>query len=366
MQFKILLSLFLFLPALLDAQLLFPGDLNNDGEANHIDLLPLSIAYGQMGPERPGASFDWVPQETFFWELSLPVTGIDLAFVDADGNGILDSLDLDAIPINYDSTQTDAIPAPQPYLLPEIFEVDELPTLILDINQDEVGEGDTIEVSLSLNIPDPSVFPFSNPPTALACVITFDPAYINEEAIFYEPDPGADDLMYVAASVNSVDFGRSPSSGTIEFACGGRGQGALRMSRPLGKFKIVIEDMILLEGDPGFTITDQVMINLNEEVIDLQIRDDGLLVSVAADPNAQIDIEGFPNPTSGVFVICPGEFDDPSSIAVYNEMGQAFKLNYVPVNEQCWQVDLTVLPAGTYWIVHEIGGYTRQITVVKQ
>lgn len=366
MQYKILLSLFLLLPVLLDAQLLFPGDLNNDGEANHIDLLPLAIAYGQIGPERPGATFDWIPQETFFWELSLPVTGIDLSFVDADGNGILDSLDLDAIPINYDSTQTGAIPVPEPYLLPEIFEVDELPTLILDINQDEVGAGDTIEVSISLNIPDPTVFPLSNPPTALACLITFDPTYINEEAIFYEPDSSADDLMYVAASVNSVDFGRSPNSGTIEFACGGRGEGALRMSRPIGKFKIVIEDMILLEGDPDFMITDQIMINLNEQLIDLQSQTDGLLVSVAADPEKQVDIEGFPNPTRGVIVICPAEFADPSTISVYNETGQRFNLNFVPVNEMCWQVDLTVLPEGIYWMVQEVGGYTQQITVVKQ
>lgn len=366
MQYKILFTLFILLPVLLDAQVLFPGDMNNDGEANHIDLLPLAIAYGQEGPERPGANFEWIPQETIPWEIGLPVTGIDLSFVDADGNGRLDSLDLDAIPLNYDSTQTDAFPPPQPYLLPEVFEVDELPTLILDIDEDEVGEGDTIEVSLSLNIPDPTVFPFSNSPTALACIITFDPAFINEDAIFYEPDSGADDLMFVAASVNDVAFGRSPASGTIEFACGGRGQGALRMSRPIGKFKIVIEDMILLEGNPMFTITDQVLININEQVIDLDTQNDDLLVSVAADPSKRVDIEGFPNPTRGVLVVCPGEFLDYTDISVFNEAGQYFQLDFTPVNEHCWQVDLTVLPEGVYFMVHESNGYTKQLTVVKQ
>ena len=367
MQYKFLFTLFLILPLALEAQLLFPGDLNNDGEANHIDLLPLAIAYGQEGPERPEATLEWIPQETFFWGVGLPVTGVDLAFVDADGNGLLDSLDLDAIPLNYDSTQMEAIPPPQPYLLTDTFPVDELPRLLLSINQDEVGEGDTIQLTLSLEIPNPDVFPLSNPPTALACIIDFDPTFINEESIFFVPNSDATDLMYVAANVNTVEFGRSPISGNIEFSCGGRGQGALRASREIGQFIIVIEDMILLEGDPGFTIQDQVMINLNEEVIELQTGSDNLLVTSAneAEVEATSDAVGFPNPTTGPLLFCPGEPGVVPAVALYDASGRYTPLPLEPMST-CFQADLSNLTAGTYWLVHEIEGAARQITIVKQ
>ncbi|MEL7423023.1 MAG: T9SS type A sorting domain-containing protein [Bacteroidota bacterium] len=366
MQFKILFVLLLAWPLSLDAQLLFPGDMNNDGIANHLDLLPLAIAYGTEGPPRPAASFDWFPQKSTPWDIGLPVTGIDLSFVDADGNGFLDSLDLDAIAINYDSTQTDAFPPPMPYILPDTFPVEERPRLSLSINRDEVSANDTIIVSIFLDIPNPDVFPPSNPPTALACRITFDPTYINEEAIFYEPDPSAADLMYVAANVNTVDFGRSVTSGTIEFACGGRGMGALALSRPIGQMIIVIEDMIFLEGDPGFTIEDQVMINLNEEVIDLEVEGDALLVTNTQEsPPVRIDIEGFPNPSHGPFFVCPGEFSSAPNISVYDASGRLVHLDFEPVGS-CFRTDLTVLSPGVYWMVDDVGGYTRQLTVVKQ
>lgn len=365
MRFKILLPLFLTLPVVVLAQVIFPGDLNNDGEANYIDLLPLAIAYGTEGPERPGAVLEWIPQETFPWEIGLPVTGVDLSFVDADGNGLIDSLDIDAIPLNYDSTQVDAIPPPMPYLLTDTFPVDQLPRLSLSINQNEVDGGDTIEVSLFLEIPNPDIFPPSNPPTALACIIDFDPSFINEEAIFFVPDPDANDLMYVAASINSVEFGRSPNSGNIEFSCGGRGQGALMTSRELGQFIIVIEDMILLEGDPNFTIEEQVMINLREEVIELDVAGDGVLVTSVKPPEIeQFELIGFPNPTPGPLTFCPEIGTIPSAL-LYDESGRIMPLELEPLGH-CWQADLSHLPAGLYWLVQEMYGTVRPITIVKQ
>ena len=366
MQLKFLLPLLLTLPLTLDAQVVFPGDFNNDGVANHIDLLPLAIAYGNKGPERPGANFEWIPQETFPWEIGLPVTGVDLSFIDADGNGLLDSFDLDAIAFNYDSTQIDAIPPPQPYLLTDTFPVEERPRLTLSIDRDEVNTGDTIRIEIFLDIPNPDVFPPTNPPTALACRITFDPDFINEEAIFYEPHPEAVDLMYVAANVNTVDFGRSVASGTIEFACGGRGVGALAMSRPIGQMIIVIEDMIFLEGDPEFEIEDYVLVNLGEQVIELEVEGDELLVTNVPDtPPVRVDIEGFPNPTHGPLLVCPGEFSGQPNVALYDASGRLVQIDFEPVGS-CWQTDLTVLPPGVYWMVDEIQGYTRQLTVVKQ
>ena len=45
----------------------WPGDTNNDGIANHFDLLPLGIGIDSSGPLRPNASLDWIGQEAPGW-----------------------------------------------------------------------------------------------------------------------------------------------------------------------------------------------------------------------------------------------------------------------------------------------------------
>ncbi|MBK9013208.1 MAG: hypothetical protein IPM82_03480 [Saprospiraceae bacterium] len=119
-RFIFLLSFLCSLHLAAQPIILFPGDANNDGVANQYDLLPIGVAYGQEGFPRPGATLDWLPQ--FLpqqWLQALPVSGVNLGFCDSDGNGLIDSFDIDAIALNFDSTQTGAQPPPMPYLLPD-------------------------------------------------------------------------------------------------------------------------------------------------------------------------------------------------------------------------------------------------------
>lgn len=344
---------------------MFPGDLNNDGTANHLDLLPLGVAYGQMGPPRFEASLEWFPQESEFWAQSLPVSGVNLVFVDADGNGLIDSLDLDGIAMNYDSTQVMSLPPPMPYLLTDTFPVEELPTLELRFNRTEAAAGDTVEITMHINIPDPTVFPPTNPPTAVAFSITYDPAFINEEATRFVAAPASEDLMFIGAGVANVDFGRSPPSGRVEFAAAGRGQGALAMSRPIGKLIIVIEDMILLEGNPGFDINDPTLINLREEIIEVQTLTDNLLVTDTSAPLGENDDwQIFPNPTDGMVQIC-GDQDSMTVVQLISAEGRCLE---VPqrFNGDCRSLDFSALPAGVYFlrIPHQEGVISKKI--VKQ
>ena len=98
-----LLVFLLFPPFLLTGQVLYPGDTNNDGICNHIDLLPIGIAYNTEGIPREGATTDWVPQFYEPWPSNLPLTGVNNAFQDTDGNGFIDSPDIDAIAIKSQS-----------------------------------------------------------------------------------------------------------------------------------------------------------------------------------------------------------------------------------------------------------------------
>lgn len=363
MQYKILLSVLLLASLHLNGQVIFPGDLNNDGKANHIDLLPLSIAYGVTGPPRFEPSLEWIPQETEMWGLNLPVSDVNMSFVDADGNGIIDSLDLDGIILNYDSTQTHSLPPPEPYLLTDTFPVEELPVVSLSFNRTEASAGDTVEVTFTLTIPNPDIFPPSNPPAAIAFAIEFDPTFIDEETIEFVPAPDAEDLMFIGASLNNVDAGRAPPSGRLEFAAGGRGQGALAMTRPIGKLIIIIEDMILLEGDPGFNILDPILINLAEQVIEVQTETDGLLVTNLNDFERSSEFDVFPNPFKDHVQICTNE-GEIEKARLFNSQGQLIPIAIQQQNT-CWYADLSSFPAGIYFLQIESRSVSEMIRLIK-
>ncbi|WP_169433356.1 T9SS type A sorting domain-containing protein [Lewinella cohaerens] len=365
MQFNLLFCLIILSSTLLPAQVIFPGDLNNDGTANFLDLLPLGVAYGQTGPMRFEATLNWQPQEAEPWALNLPVSGVNLVSVDADGNGVIDSLDLDAIAFNYDSIQVLSLPPPQPYLLTDTFPVEERPTLELRFNRTEVAAGDTVEVTIFLNIPDPTVFPPTNPPTAIACRISFDPTMINEASTRFLAAEDSEDLMFIGAGTNNVDFGRSPLSGQLEFAAAGRGQGALAMSRPVGKFIIVIEDMILLEGSPGIDIDNALLINLFEQVIDVQVETDTLLVVETQTPiPTSAALEAFPNPCQKSVEIC-GLNSQTQTLEMFDSQGRLLR-TFQQVGQDCQQISMENFPAGTYFLRTQSLRNYETLKLIKQ
>ena len=83
----------------------WPGDANNDLIANNVDILSLGLLFGASGPARPGASLDWQAQGAPHWGLDLPGSGgLDAAFSDTDGDGVIGAADTLAIALNYGLT----------------------------------------------------------------------------------------------------------------------------------------------------------------------------------------------------------------------------------------------------------------------
>ncbi|MEM6967226.1 MAG: T9SS type A sorting domain-containing protein [Bacteroidota bacterium] len=78
----------------------FPGDANDDGEANFYDLLELGVGQGITGPVRPNATTEWVGQLAPDWSQTT-AEGVNYKHLDCDGNGIIDENDAVAIVSNY-------------------------------------------------------------------------------------------------------------------------------------------------------------------------------------------------------------------------------------------------------------------------
>lgn len=75
--------------------LVWPGDLNNDGEVNEIDILPVGLYWLLEGPVRPNASYNWEAQPASAWD------PISAAYADANGDGVVDEREIIVIGLNW-------------------------------------------------------------------------------------------------------------------------------------------------------------------------------------------------------------------------------------------------------------------------
>ena len=82
--------------------LVWPGDANNDLTANHYDILPIGVYYGQTGTSRDVADNVWAAHYAADWG-TLQTNGNDIKFADCDGDGTIGASDTIAIRSNYGS-----------------------------------------------------------------------------------------------------------------------------------------------------------------------------------------------------------------------------------------------------------------------
>ncbi len=81
----------------------WPGDTDYDGVAMIFDVLPIGLAYGETGPARSNASTVWVEQPAGNWATQF-FTGLNHKHADANGDGLIDSADVDVVFLNYGQT----------------------------------------------------------------------------------------------------------------------------------------------------------------------------------------------------------------------------------------------------------------------
>ncbi|MBL56516.1 MAG: hypothetical protein CMP61_04950 [Flavobacteriales bacterium] len=78
----------------------WPGDANLDTEANHYDILPIGLHYGETGPERSEESSEWRGHESQDWS-SLLWGDVNNKHGDANGDGVIDIDDIGVIEQNF-------------------------------------------------------------------------------------------------------------------------------------------------------------------------------------------------------------------------------------------------------------------------
>lgn len=274
---------------------LYPGDANNDGRVNNIDILYIGYAYGTYGPTRVDSTVDYAEVAVpLFWNTQFP-DSTNFAFADADGSGIVDFGDFLAVHLNYGNKRANpSVPTflnGTPGFDPQI-------RLGSPANIPFVKEGDAIEIPIFLEGPG------NNPVRAvngIAFTLEYDQRFFKELSVdFSESWLGQDSAFftYQAIGTNRLEialtrFGIDPKSG--------RGK--------IGVVKAIIEDDVI-----GFLTRDSAFVPIKAQYIkmvdgDFQdiatagsetiitIYDSEMLVPIKENPLERL-IQVFPNPTS--------------------------------------------------------------------
>jgi hypothetical protein len=330
---------------------MFPGDTNNDGIANYYDILPIGLAYNSAGPPREIPNIDWMPQEFFQWGQILPFSGVEYGFIDCDGNGIIDSLDVEAIAFNYDQMQLEANPPPMPYELPDTLFTTNIPELSISFNVDTVMVMDTFFAEIIINYPGPGDI---EPALGIAFGLEYDAELVKDSLTVIFPDTIADDLMFISAASNFLSFYRLPQEGRIEMGAAGRGQNAINGPRVLAKVRFVVEDVIIrsVEREFAFTFTDILLINVNEQVLEIGTFSDTIILidtsSVLVEEVVLHDeIQVYPNPASDYITIESGDFN-LKDVLIYNRLGQVVFSRKI-TNQNRIHIKIENLPHGIYF-----------------
>ena len=277
------------------AQKVWPGDVNNNGIANGVDLLYWGVAYGATGPARAETTSDWSEQNIPApWPQSFP-GGLNYLYADCNGDGIVNNQDEDdAIKDNYNKTH-DGI-TPDAYLngVPG-----QAPGLTLQPQFAEVNVGQEFHINVLLGdaqIPVQSIY-------GITFKVSFDADLIDDE----------EHLEFEETSSSWIDPGglnsrvlkkRDPDTGKAEVAItridhqnAGPGGGKI------GAFSIVIEDIIVgLSRDTFHMQIDSVLL-IDKDLNMYPVAPDTVMVIVKKQTSAvsgnllqTSNVELFPNP----------------------------------------------------------------------
>ncbi len=337
-----------------DTSLVWPGDANNDLVANNVDVLAVGLGANSMGPVRANASNTWIGQPSLPWTDTI-AGAIDKKFVDCDGNGVIDSLDLLPITLNYGLTHLKTSGANGTHTDPP---------LTLTFAADSFQVGDTVEVQIDLgdvNIQAQNVY-------GIAFSILYDNALIDTNSFALDFDNS-----WIGSGMDVYDFQMDLwDNGRMDGAIVRNDGTAMSGMGHIAKATFVIIDNIdgkrhtIISDTLELMFADVHVINAQGELIPVNASgDDAIVFESITDlvVPTETPLSIYPNPTRDLLRL-RSEYGSIEHIEVVDIQGRKV-LTFYPQQSDCF-VSLRDLRAGLYYLRVERESGTSIHKVVKK
>ncbi len=352
----------------------WPGDINDNGEVNSVDILYWALSNNTDGPIRTNGSILWMAQaiappwsETF-------ADGQNFAFADCNGDGQIDLVDKIIIQLNQDSSHA-------PYF-GEDFSTGvqgDAPPLWLGHAIEEpiettVGSHLKIPVHLgSASFPVEDFF-------GIAFRIMIDTGFIGNIQPTFEKEEG--DWLFEESSISILNLdAQFQTPGKIGFEV------ALHLQDPtqtingwgqIGDLSIIIEDdLTLFQVDTTIQANIEPLRMIDKQLHTLEIANDTLDIIIYQDSlhmllaeeqpllDRKIELKLYPNPALEQLEI-EWPTQEIASIEIYNTLSQVSFRQAFPTTSSRKKVDIYELPPGPYWIrIWSTSGSSAQSSFIK-
>ena len=352
----------------MDSNCVWPGDANDDMIADNNDVLAIGLAYGTNGSPRQNATLNWTCQPSNDW-VPVFLGGVNYKHADCDGNGLVDSLDMDAVNLNYGLTHNKNHSVQGGGLND--------PGLYFDTLQNAANTGDTLILSIALGrdtLPVDSAY-------GIAFTLNFDPTLIDSGTFsFYYGNSWLGNL-----GNNLIRFEKEfHPNGRLDMAITRINQTDIAGFGEIVQIGLVLQDDIAAKQAAivdtlHLFFTDVRLISANGMEIAVQTENGQVEISEEANglfpaQNSE-NVKIFPNPSQGIVtILAPGtgletaRLFDLSGREVSNTDGlqneSIFKSgNQSGAHKETWILDGSHLSPGIYFLSLEGNGqiFTRKI-----
>ncbi len=331
----------------------WPGDANANNRADHFDLLNIGIAFGAQGPARANRSIAWQGFNALLWNQTFD-NGANYAHADANGDGVVDFTDKEAIAQNYGLTNGNGI---EP--VPQLPGTDIDPPIFVDLpNNGNLPSGLAFSVPIILGTSDN----FIEDLYGIAFTIDFDPTII---------DPASIEISYPKSwlgeeNTNLITFDRvDQERGEIHIAITRIDQTNASGFGSVALVSGIIDDIAgrIIGGD--IEIKNVYAINTLHRRIPLHTWKQRIQIKSQDEVPGRIDLRRnvriIPNPTSDLIQVYTPYATPVESIQLLDAQGK-------PVRQPVQNTDTISLgdvPQGIYMLRIKIGEHIIHERVVK-
>ena len=277
----------------------WPGDANLDLEANHYDILPMGLHYGETGPAREEVSSDWRGHESQDWSSNL-WGDVNNKHGDADGNGVIDIEDIFIVEQNFAYSHPWQPRAKTANQLSIDWDVDDL----------DVGETAVLTVSIPDSI-DVTMY-------GVGFEIDLDPATFDYNTIVYD----FSNSFLGTESTDLITFGfEDEHLGEIYIAESRNDHEEITGN---GELVTIYVTAIANSSNAGAVLTTEGGVTAEGDTVQFNGAEDVAGVNSIEERDGYMvkDLMVFPNPTQGVVSYnLPVSTDSDYVIEVYNNVG---------------------------------------------
>lgn len=339
--------------------LVWPGDANEDGIADNLDILALGIANGTTGLTRSNATINWIGQLATDWNQSF-LNGTNYKYADCDGNGNIDLADTAAVIQNFGLTHT--------LQQQSVVYNQTQPDLQIAIGQSVLAPASTGTISVSLGtaaLPVDSLY-------GIAFTLHFDPQHI--DAASFQMNENGSWMGVSGNNLLGILMHNGTGSGSVQIAL-------TRLNHTdTGGFGNITNLTFMTTGilsgtgnmvNVGFTVSDVTAITADESTQTFNIINDSVLVAdniitgVSGNTSQHV-IQMSPNPADETVQITWPEIlsgKQQAEIELRDPVGNIIKRTDVTGTNQ-YLLNRAGLAAGVYFCTLVIDGCVIDVNML--